>query len=73
MFKEIKSYTVLKAVKYVVNHTDIQRYGAIILWLGMMLYGQNFCQAQFADYAWMPGPKGVSGAGTVDPTDSKSG
>ena len=28
-----------------------------------MLYGQKFCQAQYADYAWMPGPKGVSGAG----------
>ena len=41
------------------NHTDIQRYGAIILWLGMMLYGQ------YADYAMMPGPKGVSGAGDM--------
>ena len=32
----------------------------IIYFLGV---GENFCQAQFADYARMPGPNGVSGAG----------
>ena len=31
IFKEIKSYTVLKAIKSVVNHTDIQFYRANVL------------------------------------------